>query len=84
VHYKELPGKEGLKAPFQMNEQVRHRCFLSVILATQKAETRRITVHGQLGQIVLETLFQKYPTQGAKKQDPISKTTKGGLRLWLK
>jgi hypothetical protein len=34
-----------------------------VILGIQGAEIRRIAVQGQSGQIVLESLFQKYPTQ---------------------
>jgi hypothetical protein len=34
-----------------------------VILATQEAEIRRITVQSQPGQIILQTLSQKYPTQ---------------------
>jgi hypothetical protein len=37
-----------------------------VILAFQKAEIKRITVQGQPGQIVQETLFSKYPI---KKKD---------------
>jgi hypothetical protein len=36
--------------------------FMSVILATQEAENRRIGVQGQPRQIVQETLSQKYPT----------------------
>jgi hypothetical protein len=35
----------------------------TVILATQEAEITRITVLSQPGQIVLETLFQKNPSQ---------------------
>jgi hypothetical protein len=34
-----------------------------VILATQEAEIRRIAVQSQAGQIVLEPLCQKNPTQ---------------------
>jgi hypothetical protein len=34
-----------------------------VILATQEAEIRRIAVQSQPGQIVRETLSQKYPSQ---------------------
>jgi hypothetical protein len=34
-----------------------------VILATWEVEIRRISVQVQPGQIVLKTLFQKYPTQ---------------------
>jgi hypothetical protein len=36
-----------------------HRWLTPVILATQEAEIRRITVQSQLGQIVWETLSQK-------------------------
>jgi hypothetical protein len=35
--------------------------LIPVILATQEAEIRRITVQSQLGQIVPETLSQKNP-----------------------
>jgi hypothetical protein len=44
---------------------------MSVILATQEAEIRRIAVRSQTGQIVCETLSQK----------PF---TKIGLGMWLK
>jgi hypothetical protein len=37
--------------------------FVPVILATQEAEIRRILVSDKPGQIVLEILSQKYPTQ---------------------
>jgi hypothetical protein len=40
-----------------------HRWPTPVILATQEAEIRRITVHSQPRQIVLKTLSQKYPIQ---------------------
>jgi hypothetical protein len=43
-----------------------------VILATWKAEIRQIAVQNQPGQILRETLFQKYPT------------SKTGLVEWLK
>jgi hypothetical protein len=36
---------------------------MSVILATQEAEIRRIKIGSQLGQIVHETLSQKHPSQ---------------------
>jgi hypothetical protein len=36
---------------------------MPVILATQEAETRRIMVQSQTGQMVHKTLSQKYPTQ---------------------
>jgi hypothetical protein len=41
-----------------------------VILATQEAEIRRITVPSQPGQIVRETLSQKNPSQ--KRTDKVS------------
>jgi hypothetical protein len=39
------------------------RWFTPIILATQEAEIRRITVQSQPGQIVRETLSQNYPSQ---------------------
>jgi tRNA U54 and U55 pseudouridine synthase Pus10 len=42
---------------------VRHSWLTLVILATQEAEIRRIVVGSQPGQIVLETLSQKNPSQ---------------------
>jgi hypothetical protein len=41
----------------------RHQWLMSVILATWKAEIRRITVRDQPRQIIYETLSQKYSTQ---------------------
>jgi hypothetical protein len=40
-----------------------HRWLTPVILATQEAEIRRITVPSQPAQIVCETLSQKNPSQ---------------------
>jgi hypothetical protein len=37
--------------------------FTPVILTTWETKIRRISVEGQLGQIVCETLSQKYSTQ---------------------
>jgi hypothetical protein len=39
--------------------QARHQWLTPVILTTQEAEIRRITVRSQPGQIVCETLSQK-------------------------
>jgi hypothetical protein len=41
------------------------RCWwlMPIILATQEAEIRRITVQSQPGQVVCETLSQKYLTE---------------------
>jgi hypothetical protein len=36
---------------------------MPIILATQEAEIRRVAVQSQPGQILLETLSQKYPKQ---------------------
>jgi hypothetical protein len=41
----------------------RNQRLTPVILATQEADIRRISVQSQLGQIVHETLSQKNPTQ---------------------
>jgi hypothetical protein len=47
-----------------------------VIPATQEAEIRRITVEASLGQIISESLSQKYPTQ--KRADGVAQ---GGRAL---
>jgi hypothetical protein len=62
--WSELFTKSVLKAGLQW--------LMSTILATQEAEIRRITVSSQVGEIVCETLSQKYPSQ------------KEGLVEWLK
>jgi hypothetical protein len=54
---KQKERKEGRKKATQM--PVAH----TLILATQEAEIRRITVQSQPRQIVSETLFQKSPSQ---------------------
>jgi mannosyltransferase OCH1-like enzyme len=42
-------------------KDAKHQWLTRVILAIQEAEIRRITVQSQPGQIVLQTLSQKYP-----------------------
>jgi hypothetical protein len=49
--------------PKRKNYLARHQCLTLIILTTQEAEIRRITVQSQPGQIVCETLFQKSPSQ---------------------
>jgi hypothetical protein len=39
-----------------------HLWLMLVILATQEADIRRITVQSQPREVVFETLSQKYPT----------------------
>jgi hypothetical protein len=41
----------------------KYQWLMPTILATEEAEIRRISVQSQVGQIVLKTLSQKYPTQ---------------------
>jgi hypothetical protein len=45
------------------NGLVRHWWLTPVILVTQEVEIRRIVARNQPGQIVLETLSRKNPTQ---------------------
>jgi hypothetical protein len=40
-----------------------HQCLTPVILATQEAEIRRNVVQSQPGQIILEALSRKNPSQ---------------------
>jgi hypothetical protein len=54
---KNLPHKHILRLVTQ------YQWLEPVILATQEAEIRKITVQSQLRQVVLETLSQKNPSQ---------------------
>jgi hypothetical protein len=47
----------------ESSTQARHQWLTPVILATQEAEIRRITVRSQPRQIVGETLSRKNPSQ---------------------
>jgi hypothetical protein len=42
---------------------IKNNLIGQVLVATQEAEIRRIEVQSQPGQIVLETLSQKHPSQ---------------------
>jgi hypothetical protein len=55
-----LPGMHSLN---EEKRQARHQWLTPVILATQEAEVRRITVLSQPGQIVCKTLSQRNPSQ---------------------
>jgi hypothetical protein len=66
------PRKVRRNLKVKTEEKAKHWWLTPVILATPEAEIRRIKVGGQLGQILLQTLSQKYPTQ------------KEGLTEWLK
>jgi hypothetical protein len=56
-----VPSKTKIKK--KKEEEARHWWLTPVILATQEAEIRRITVQSHPGQIVRETLSQKHLTQ---------------------
>jgi hypothetical protein len=45
-----------------MKRQARYQWLMPTILATQKAEIRRMAVRSQPGQVVLETVCQKIPS----------------------
>jgi hypothetical protein len=54
---------EKLARLSQKQKTAGHWWLTPVILATQEAEIRRLTVRSQPGQIVHETLSQKHPSQ---------------------
>jgi hypothetical protein len=60
--------------------------FMPVILATGAAEIRKIKVQGQLKQIVLEILTQKYPIQVVEhlpsKRESSCSTAKKKIQGW--
>jgi hypothetical protein len=56
----------------------RHWWFTPVILATQEAEIRRITVLSQPRQTVHETLSQKYPSRTQTHTKRVSGVAQGG------
>jgi hypothetical protein len=55
-----LLGRKSILSNYNFRSQARHRCLTPIILATQEAEIRRITVQSQSGLIVCKTLSQKY------------------------
>jgi hypothetical protein len=54
---KNFDDNQALK---KMLLEARCQCLTLIILATQEAEIRRLTVQGQCGQIVHETPSRKY------------------------
>jgi hypothetical protein len=61
---KDWAGEGGEKKGGEKKKKeifTRHQRLTPVILATQEAEIKRITVQSQSGQIVQETLSQKHP-----------------------
>jgi hypothetical protein len=59
-------------ATTKINSSAEHQWLMSVILATQETGIRKIMVRGQPGQIVCETLSQKYRTQEKLTECPAS------------
>jgi hypothetical protein len=54
---------EDQEIPLKTDKPAWHQWLTPLILATQEAEIRRISVPGQPGQIVCEILSRKHPTQ---------------------
>jgi hypothetical protein len=52
-------GERQVQRSYQKEMEAEHQWLMPVILATQKAEIRRITVQSQPGQIVCKILSQK-------------------------
>jgi hypothetical protein len=57
-----IPSIAKKKKKFKLKKFGGHWLLTPVILATQEAELKRIIVQSQPGQIVLDTVSQKYPT----------------------
>jgi hypothetical protein len=53
----------SLSEPLFQDERVRHQWLITVILATQEAEIRRLEFQSQHGQIAPETLSRKKSIQ---------------------
>jgi hypothetical protein len=64
VNWRDPESKKLWYPPGQKANKAGHWCLTHVILATCDAEIRRITVQGQPGQIVHETLSQPIARYG--------------------
>jgi hypothetical protein len=58
-----LPLKFSPKSVVKMEPHDRCQCLMPIILATQEAEIRRMTIQSQPWQIVCETLSQENSSQ---------------------